>query len=170
MKTLYLLRHAEAEASGGFADNDHGRLLSARGRVEARAVGDYMKTNGFLPDLVLGSDSIRTVSTARQAMEGVFGNEKSPVKTQFDRALYLAPADALLARIHAVPSGVSQLLIVGHNPGLSELAAYLDAGGAYEMEGFPPATLAVYHTAAEDWALVAPDNTNMKTFFTPNVA
>jgi phosphohistidine phosphatase len=170
MKTLYLLRHAEAEASGGFADNDHGRLLSARGRIEARAVGDYMKTNGLTPDLVMGSDSLRTVSTARQVIEGIFGNEKSPVKTHFDRALYLAPADALLAHIHAVAANVSQLLIVAHNPGLSELAAYLDADGADEMQGFPPATLAVYRTAAADWALAAPDNTQMTGFFTPNIA
>ena len=170
MKTLYLLRHAEAEASSGLADNDHGRLLSARGRIEARAVGDYMKTNGHIPDLVLGSDAIRTVSTGRQAMEGVFGNEKSPVKTQYDRKLYLAPIDALLAHIQAVPSNVSQLLIVGHNPGLAELAAFLDIERAFDLEGFAPATLAVYQTVAEDWALVAPDNTTMKTFFTPNIA
>lgn len=169
MKTLYLLRHAEAEASSGFADNDHGRLLSARGRIEARAVGDYMKTNGLQPDLILGSDSIRTVSTGRLAMEGIFGNEKSPVKVQYDRKLYLAPADALLAHIHAVPAAVSQLLLVGHNPGLAELAVYLDIESAFDLEGFAPATLAVYHMAADDWALIAPDNTNMKTFFTPNV-
>jgi phosphohistidine phosphatase len=170
MKTLYLLRHAEAEASSGLADNDHGRLLSARGRIEARAVGDYMKTNGMTPDLVLGSDAIRTVSTARQAIEGVFGNEKSPVHVQYDRKLYLAPMDTLLTHIQAVPSHISQLLVVGHNPGLAELATYLDIASAFDLEGFAPATLVVYHTAADDWALIAPDNTNMKTFFTPNVA
>lgn len=170
MKTLYLLRHAEAEASSGLADNDHGRLLSARGRIEARAVGDYMKTNGHIPDLVLGSDSIRTVSTARQAMEGVFGNEKNPVKTQYDRKLYLAPVDALLAQIQAVPSNVAQLMIVAHNPGLAELAGFLDIERAFDLEGFAPATLVVYHTVADDWALISPDNTTMKTFFTPNIA
>lgn len=170
MKTLYLLRHAEAETSSGLADNDHGRLLSARGRIEARAVGDYMKTEGFLPDYVIGSDAIRTVSTARQVMEGVFGNEKSPIRTAYDRKLYLAPLDALLMHIQAVPSDVTQLLLVAHNPGLAELATYLDIEKAFDLEGFAPATLAVYRTVADDWALIAPDNTNMSTFFTPNVA
>ena len=170
MKTLYLLRHAEAEASSGLADNDHGRPLSARGRIEARAVGDYMKTNGHTPDFVLGSDAIRTVSTARQAVEGIFGNEKNPVKSQYDRKLYLAPVDALLMHIQAIPSNVAQLMIVAHNPGLGELAAFLDPERAFDLDGFAPATLAVYHTVAEDWALISPDNTHLKTFFTPNVA
>jgi phosphohistidine phosphatase len=169
MKTLYLLRHAEAEAGHGMSDSDHGRLLSARGRIEARAVGDFLKTQGCLPDFILASDALRTLSTARQVIEVLFGNEKSPVPAKYDRRLYLAPQDALMTDIQAVGNDKLQLLVVGHNPGIAELGTWLAGSHADKLEGFAPATLAVYQSTAEDWALVSPANTKLTNFFTPNI-
>lgn len=169
MKTLYLLRHAEAVAGHGMSDSDHSRLLSIRGRFEARAVGEFLKAQGCLPDFVLSSDALRTLSTTRQVVEALFGNEKSPVPAKYDRRLYLAPQDALMADIQAVENDKMQLLVVGHNPGVAELGAWLAGDQADKLEGFAPATLAIYQSTAEDWALVSPENTKLTNFFTPNI-
>lgn len=167
MKTLYLLRHAEAEAGSSLAAGDHGRVLSIRGRAESRDVGRFMKDQGMVPEFILASDSLRTVSTARLVAEELFGDRKSPITSRFDRALYLAPADALLSAVQAVTGKLDRLLLVAHNPGTMELALHLSGADAIKFEGFAPATLAVFETDAEDWALIGPENTVLRAQFTP---
>lgn len=167
MKTLYLLRHAEADGGSGLSDGDHGRPLSIKGRAEGRAVGTYMQAQGMVPQQVLCSDAARTLSTARLAIEEIFGNEKNPVPSQFDRNLYLAPPDVVLSSIQAMDAAVEKLLVVGHNPGMAELAMLLSGRNADQLDGFPPATLAVFETTVDDWALLDTGNTTLVTVFTP---
>lgn len=167
MKTLYLLRHAEAEAGSSLQSGDHGRVLSPRGRAEGRDVGRFMKAHEMSPEFILASDSLRTMSTARLVAEEVFGNVKSPVTSRFDRNLYLAPADALLEAIQGLEGQLDRLLLVAHNPGIMELALTLAGDDMHTFEGFPPATLAVFDSTAEDWALMSPENTRLTAHFTP---
>jgi phosphohistidine phosphatase len=167
MKTLYLLRHAEAEGGSSLADGDHGRVLSIRGRAEGREVGRFMKSQGMVPEFILASDALRTMSTARLVAEEIFGDRKSPVTSRFDRALYLAPADALLEHVQAVTGKLDRLLLVAHNPGIMELALHLAGIEALAFDGFPPATLAVFETDADDWALMDAANTRLAAHFTP---
>ncbi|MFN7114847.1 MAG: SixA phosphatase family protein [Alphaproteobacteria bacterium] len=167
MKTLYLLRHAEAEGGSSLADGDHGRVLSARGRAEGREVGRFMKERGMVPEFILASDALRTMSTARLVAEEIFGDRKSPVTSRFDRTLYLAPADALLGHVQDVTGKLDRLLLVAHNPGTMELALHLAGAEALAFDGFPPATLAVFETDADDWALMDAGNTRLAAHFTP---
>lgn len=168
MKTLYLLRHAEAEGGSSLVEGDHGRVLSPRGRAEGREVGRFMKEQGMTPEFILASDALRTVSTARLVAEEIFGDRKSPVTSRFDRALYLAPADALLGHVQSVTGKLDRLLLVAHNPGIMELALRLAGNEAAVFEGFPPATLAVFETGAGDWALMDADNTRLAAHFAPD--
>lgn len=167
MKTLYLLRHAEADAGSSLQDGDHGRVLTIRGRAEGRDVGRFMKAQNMSPEFILASDSLRTLSTARLVAEEIFGNIKSPVTSRFDRALYLAPADALLDAVRGLTGKLDRLLLVGHNPGTMELAMSLAGADMMQFDGFPPATLAVFESGAEDWALMDSGNTRLITHFTP---
>jgi phosphohistidine phosphatase len=167
MKTLYLLRHAEAEGGSRLADGDHGRVLSIRGRAEGREVGRFMKAQGMTPEFILASDALRTMSTARLVAEEIFCDRKSPVTSRFDRALYLAPADALLSHIQTVTGKLDRLLLVAHNPGTMELALHLAGNEAAVFEGFPPATLAVFEMDADDWALMDAHNTRLAAHFMP---
>ncbi len=167
MKTLYLLRHAEADAGSSLQDGDHARVLTPRGRAEGRDVGRFMKSQGMSPEFILASDSLRTMSTARLVAEEIFGNVKSPVTSRFDRMLYLAPASTLLDAVHALEGQLDRLLLVAHNPGTMELALVLSGADMLTFEGFPPATLAVFESSAEDWALVDSANTRLVTHFTP---
>lgn len=167
MKTLYLLRHAEAEAGSSLQDGDHARVLSPRGRAEGREVGRFMKARDMVPEFILASDALRTISTARLVAEELFGDRKNPITSRFDRSLYLAPADALLGHVQAVTGKLDRLLLVAHNPGTMELALQLAGESASVFEGFAPATLAVFETEAEDWALIAPENTRLTAHFVP---
>lgn len=117
---LYLLRHAKAvPAEEGAADRD--RPLEPRGRRAAQAMGTWIGEHHILPDLVLCSPSLRT----RQTLDIVTPGFGRPPKIALDEGLYLAAADRLLARLRRVPASSECVLLVGHNPGLHELAHFL---------------------------------------------
>ncbi len=118
MKRLTLLRHghAEAHAEGG----DFDRALDARGRAEvARAAAAIMNSVGK-PDLILVSTAQRTQQTAAIFCEHA-GNAGGAAM-RGERSLYHASCDELLNIVHSIADEITHLLLVGHNPGISELA------------------------------------------------
>ena len=131
MKRLTLVRHghAEARAEGG----DFYRALSTQGRSEimrtAAAIRDLLPA----PDSMIASDAQRTRETAQLLQEHL----KSVTVVETAKALYHANSSTLLEVIQGTPKSVQHLLLVGHNPGLSELAlrfarqfeAHADFGG-----------------------------------------
>jgi phosphohistidine phosphatase len=143
MRRLILLRHGKAEstaASGG----DFERGLTDRGRREAAVVGKALATSGCAPDLVL-------VSTARRAMEtweaaqGWFPSARMAPARQ----LYHASADALAEAIDVAWETTRAVMIVGHNPGLHELALTLMVSPRSRVEkaladSFPTGAAAVF--------------------------
>ncbi len=124
MKTLWLLRHAKASVGGdGLADRD--RPLSGRGRAAAAAIGRHLGESGAHPELVLCSSALRTRETCELAAKAIGG--AWPV--EYESELYLASALDLRERIARVSDGVGTLLVVGHNPGIAELALELARRG-----------------------------------------
>lgn len=115
MKRLILMRHAKSDWSD-IALSDHERLLNARGKASAAAIGDWLRTNDLQPDQILCSDAARTRETL--ALLGL-----RETATEFSRALYLAePAvmfDALRRQTGAC------VLMLAHNPGSAILAEQL---------------------------------------------
>lgn len=148
MKTLTLLRHAKAVPPGGGIE-DHARPLSPRGHEDAAAVGEATHP----PDLVLCSTSLRT----RQTIADVAAAWRHQPEILYEPALYLSGPLVLLRRIEAVPDEVGSLWLVGHNPGLHELALILarHAAGADEaaelQERFPTAARATFKVHAGSW-------------------
>ncbi len=127
-RQLLLLRHAKATASdpGPAGDaNDHARDLADSGRHDASAMGRIMRRQSLRPDMALVSSARRTVRTWE--MLGRF-DDPQPALLVSDR-LYLAEPPELLAAIRSVPDAVRTLLVIGHNPGLHQLALQL-AGDA----------------------------------------
>lgn len=141
-KTLYILRHAKAESGSG-ATGDHERGLIERGLRDAEAMGRYMAKAGIRPDKILCSTARRATETLAQLQTG-YGAALPDERTG---ALYLASANAMLNLIAATEESVEKLMIVGHNPGLHQLAAKLAATGdeaqldALSLK-FPTCTLA----------------------------
>jgi len=120
MKTLTLLRHAKS-GWGNPALDDFDRPLNERGRKAARQMGREMRRLGLAFDLVLASPAVRVMETLTELAQG-YG---AAVATTCDRRLYLVSAESLLGIVRAVEDSLGSLLLVGHNPGMEQLALSL---------------------------------------------
>jgi phosphohistidine phosphatase len=142
MRTLHLLRHAKSSWDAPRLD-DHDRPLSGRGRKAAPAMGEWMAAHGVAPELILVSTAKRTQETLKAILPSL--RDKPDVESE--ETLYLATADELLARLRRLPASRREVMLIGHNPGLHELALLLaQAGEGVDhqrlKEKFPTAALA----------------------------
>ena len=169
MKRLYLLRHAKAVAVEPGQD-DHGRALTVRGMHDAGAMARYLLKNDFTPELMLISTSARTRQTADLVLREI------AAKPEYREALYLAEAGKILGLVQAAPAGVSSLMVVGHNPGLEELATLLAREPVRRKERvrrdvleekFPTAALAVLDFDIEKWREIRPGEGKLADFVRP---
>jgi phosphohistidine phosphatase len=124
VKRLLLLRHAHAEEAQGRADID--RPLSARGRTEALDAAVSIARAELACDAVTSSPALR----ARETAVIVAAQLDLDDDLQFEPALYLGNPEALLGPLRRCADSISTLLIVGHNPGLSELAQSFNGDAA----------------------------------------
>jgi phosphohistidine phosphatase len=117
MKRLLLLRHAKAvPAEQPLADI--ARPLAERGQRDARRVGERLRQHDRPPERILTSPALRTLQTA-QLVATAFDHPHDAIA--IERRLYLAEPAALLAVIAMQSAAIESLLVVGHNPGLTEL-------------------------------------------------
>lgn len=167
--TLMLLRHAKAEQVQG--KSDHNRELAARGRRDARAVGQWLSdpSQAVVLDLVLCSTSERT----RQTLDGLSGGGASAKEMRFDERIYNASADVLFEVLREVSDSVRAVMMIGHAPGIPVLARALAKDGAGSTEakdrmskGFPTSGLAIL--GFEDgWAALEPETAYLRDFVVP---
>ena len=167
MRRLLLLRHAKAERSqpGGA---DHARLLADRGRSDAPQMGAYLVRHGLIPDLAVVSPAARTRETWELAATAF----KPAPKVSYEERVYGATTQALLAVIKETEPKVHTLLVVGHNPGLEDLATLLIASGDLDArqrlkEKFPTSGLAVIDFALDSWGRLHPQAGRLDRFVTP---
>jgi phosphohistidine phosphatase len=119
MRQLLLLRHAKSSWDNK-ALSDQDRPLSPRGRRAAALMRRAMRDLGLAPDIVLLSPSRRT----RETLEALEPWDEAPLIEPVD-SLYLATAPQLLEVLHGVPETVRSVMLIGHNPGMHELAMLL---------------------------------------------
>jgi phosphohistidine phosphatase len=167
MRRLMLLRHAKSDWSVG-GQSDAERALAPRGRAVAPVVGRYMAQHGLRPDLALVSPARRT----RETWDLVGPAFDAPPPAKFDKRLYEARAAAILAVIQQAPDEAHTLLLVGHNPGMQELANLLAAAGDRDArqalaEKFPTAALAVIDLPVDRWKDVRAQAGRLDRFVTP---
>jgi len=167
MRTLYLLRHGDAEptSSGG---SDHERSLASPGRRASERVGVHLAGNPSSPSLFLCSSARRAVET----LEVVRSYLPRPAEVLCERGLYLAASDQIFQRICEVDGRHGAVLVVGHNPGIGRLAHDLvrpSAGGDYEclQHGFAAGALAVLTFDVDRWFDIAPRRARLAEFTTP---
>src|SRR5258708_455685 len=154
MRRLMLLRHAKTETDAP-SGKDHDRRLDDRGRSDAADIGSWMVRHGHVPDLVLVSTAVR----AMQTWNIVHGEMKAGPQRLVANLpeLYGAGPAQLLQIIHAVEAeDPKRLLVIGHNPGLHELALALigsgDATGRKALaENLPTSGLTVIDFPVKDW-------------------
>lgn len=121
MGTLVLLRHAQAlpQAVDG---QDFGRPLSRAGREEAQRSAQRLRDADLIPDRILASPALRTMETTALLLSAL---DLPAGIAQYPPELYLASPAKLGELIAQHGNGARCLLLVGHNPGLSALAAIL---------------------------------------------
>jgi phosphohistidine phosphatase len=162
--TLLLLRHAKSSwADPALADVD--RPLTPRGEKAARSIARYLLEKRVKPELVLCSPSRRT----RQTFEAIEPSLGRDVRVEYERELYGASADELLGRLRDVPPGIATLLVLGHNPGLQDLAVSLAGRGAgidRLREKFPTAAIATL-AVEDEWADLEPGDAELVDYVVP---
>jgi phosphohistidine phosphatase len=141
---LVILRHAKAANPDGVADVN--RPLTKRGRADAVVAGEWLVARGYTPDLVLCSPSRRT----RETWHGVASALTQAPAVSYVEDIYAAGVDDVLAVVTGVDPDAGTVLLIGHNPALSELSARLDPV-ASAGDGLATAGIAV-HTVEGDWA------------------
>ena len=131
MDRLILFRHGKAEAESASGE-DFDRRLAPRGCRESAEMGAELADLGFLPDVVLISPAARTRETWA-AVEPCFPK----AKLQVEEELYHADSGSVRREAERAGVGVGTVMVVGHNPGLQELAVQL------LTEGGSPSSLIV---------------------------
>lgn len=118
MTTLVLLRHAKSAWPDGMADQQ--RPLADRGRREAPAAGRWLREHVRI-DLVVCSPAVRT----RQTWRLVSAELDEAPEFLIDDRIYDATVEQLVAVVRELPSSAATVLVIGHNPGLSDLVHVL---------------------------------------------
>lgn len=142
-KRLIIMRHAKSSWTTG-ATTDHQRPLNQRGRRAAPRVGVRLLELGWIPDLVIASDSERTRETW-QRMQVEFPDS---IKARFSSAFYHGGLSAIANECSLLTDDISTLLVLGHNPGWEGAVAGL-SGQRIRMT---TANAALLESDAEDWA------------------
>lgn len=164
---LWLLRHGSAESSslGGDAD----RALTAEGATQAQRIGAQLAA-AEAPQLILCSAARRARETAALVIEAA-GGALAAAELCVEAPLYLASARALLSRLSTLDPGTPAVMVVGHNPGLSELVGRLARTGPERLRrraamGLSTAEL-VQLDSARPWAELESAGAELRTLLSP---
>lgn len=167
MRRLLLLRHAKTESAEPGRD-DRARVLVERGRTEAAQIGAYMASHALVPDRIIVSPAARSQETWKH-MAALM--RPAPATSTLEQ-IYDATPEDIVGAILETPANVERLLIVGHNPGLHEVALALIASGNIDAreslrENLPTAGLIVIDFAYDDWSKLHPQSGRLERFVTP---
>ena len=166
MRRLFLIRHAKAEQHVGRGDYE--RRLTGRGRDDAKRVAAALAARRILPDLLIHSGAARAKQTA-EIFAAEWGRD---VKLKEDVGLYDASLATLLAHARALADAQKRVGLVGHNPGLGELATALIGSGA-EPEvrrlaaKYPTGAVAVLDFSIKRWEEVERNSAMLALYLTP---
>ena len=166
-RRLLLLRHAKS-AWPDMADSE--RPLNDRGRRDAPAMGRWLRDCGYIPDVVLCSTARRT----RDTWALLAGELDAEPAVRYEQRIYEATALSLLHLLREAGGDYRTALLIGHNPGLAELAvgiAQMTDGPAAEpldraREKFPTGAVAVLQFKGE-WVDLIPGEALMVDFAVP---
>lgn len=161
------MRHAKSAWDLG-VEADHLRPLNERGRRAVPVIGSYLAEVDFVPDLVLCSTAIRT----RETLDRLLRDFPQSPAIRYEQALYLASRADCLERLRRLGKRWRRVLVIGHNPGLQDLAAHLVGEADRTVAGriadkFPTASLALLDCALDSWSDLTPGAVRAARFVMP---
>ncbi len=165
MKRLFLLRHAQTLPASGLSDID--RKLTPNGQADARALGSAMKAKGYQPDFIYCSPARRTKETLSLLLESL---EERTVESP--NSIYHGTRGDLFHLIQNASKDVQNLLLVGHNPVIHELAATLAKEDSPALMnrlagGYAPGTLGVLDCSCASWSEIQAGANPLTDFMEP---
>ncbi len=173
MRRLILLRHAKTEHDAP-SGRDQDRRLDERGCKDAAEIGAWIARNPPFPDSVLVSSAARAHQTWDIAWEAIKGSAPKP-QVELVPELYGAEPAGLLHIIRATSAAdPKRLMLVGHNPGMHELALALAGSGdgparTALAQNLPTSGLVVLDFPIDDWADVAFRRGQLVLFVSPKL-
>ncbi len=156
MKRLYLMRHAKSSWKDETL-KDYERPLNKRGKRDAPFMGKVLKKKGVSPDVIISSFAKRAYKTAKKVAKELGVEKERIIK---DRKLYLIGFAEFLDYVKNLDDGYESVLIVGHNPGISELFSYLSGKESLSM---PTAAVGGVEFKSDRWRDI--DESKRKVLF-----
>jgi phosphohistidine phosphatase len=169
VRRLVLLRHAKSAWPSGVPDHD--RPLAGKGRRNAKATGGWFAAEGRRPDLVLCSDALR----ARHTWEIAAAVLDPAPACRLEPTLYGAAPDELIELARAAPADVATLVLVGHEPTMSQTADLLAGRGSDAValrrlhDKFPTSGVAVLRFTGS-WPDLGPGQAVLEAFAVPRAS
>ena len=168
MKTVTLFRHAKSGSKNSPDIDDFDRPLAGRGVKAAPKMGAAMRERKLRPGLILCSPSVRTRQTLALAAPEAWD---SPPEVRFEERLYGAGSQTLFKALRELAEDIVHVMIVGHNPGLQELAIALAPPGSAARQLFteklPAAAVACFDFDIERWEKLKPGTGRLRHAITP---
>lgn len=159
-KTLYLIRHAQAEDSAPMT-SDFERELTTKGIMDSAKMGGYFALKGIHPEAWIASSAYRTITTAKVMMERLKVDVETMIAT---RELYSGGLQAYLKMVNEAPAEASSIAIVGHNPEISYFAEYLTHDEFISMAKCGVIILTFENL---EWAEISRRSGTFERYFTP---
>jgi|SRR5436190_15587640 len=173
MRRLMLWRHAKTETDAP-SGQDHDRRLDERGRRDAAEMGSWIGRHPPFPDLVLVSTAVRAQQTWDLAWLAMKDRIAAPRVELLDELYGAEPTQLLKIVRLAEAQAPKQIMLVGHNPGMHELAMMLAGSGdkparkAIE-DNLPTAGLAILDFDTDDWTDIGFRRGNLSRFVSPKL-
>ena len=158
MRTLYLLRHAKSSWKDATLP-DFERPLKGRGRDAAEQMGRFLASKKVSVGALISSPSVRT----RQTIDIVLSHVELGVEPQFDQRIYEASLSPLVQVLSEIPDDTKAAMLVGHNPGMEEMVAFLTR----ESRHMPTCALAKISIAGSSWKEAQRGAGKLEWFVTP---
>ena len=159
MKRITLIRHAKASWD---ADIDKQRTLHEHGEKDAPEMGRRLHDAGLVPDYIRSSSAKRATQTA-SLLIGPLGVSRDRLVQ--DNILYNADVDTLFKLIQQQEDESQHLMIVGHNPGMTELCNRLDKD--FRIDDLPTCAVSTFDFDVEHWSAIAPQSGKLVFFDYP---
>ena len=161
------MRHAKSSWNNSHKD-DFDRPLNSRGRENAQMVAKHIHSLGFKPELTLCSSAVR----CKETLELVIPYFPKKTHIRYLDDLYLAPERTILEIVKSIELSIDQMLVIGHNPGLSDLSQSLiysskKQSDYFETPQFPTSAASIFEMSIKNWLDFKSSESKIIDFITP---
>ena len=162
MKTLYVMRHAKS-AWGEPGQDDFDRPLLEKGKKRTKTVIDFLLKKEVKLDMILSSPAVRALETAKIMAHGL---NLPDDHLRLEKSIYAAEADRLTDLFYDLPSFVNKLMIIGHNPGVTN---FINEYIRKKIDPIPTSGIACITFDTDEWTEIAASNAKMKFVIFPKM-